>query len=148
MLSDTSHSPLYRKIEETISRNDFRSAEHLIEKHREELAQDEVQTLRTLVEQKQKANVRANRHRQRQRRWDRCLRQHPILSVLVSKGHSYRTCHSASRLDLYQSTIHECILLPFTLWCRQSTTHAVRRHHNGIDIVDCVRVLWSSFYNT
>ena len=85
MLSDTSHSPLYRKIEETISRNDFRSAEHLIEKHREELAQDEGQTLRTLVEQKQKANVRANRHRQRQRRWDRCLRQHPIHSVLVSK---------------------------------------------------------------
>lgn len=89
MSSDTSHTPIYRKIEETILRNDFRSAEHLIEKYREELTQDEIQTLQTLAEQKQKANVREDRRRQRQRRWDRCfghhLKRHPLLMVLLSK---------------------------------------------------------------
>lgn len=88
MSSNTSHAPIYRKIEETISRNDFRSAEHLIEKYREELTENEVQTLRTLSEQKQKANVRADHRRQRQRRWDYCFGhhlKHPLLMVLLSK---------------------------------------------------------------
>ena len=85
MSSDTTLASAYRKIEEAISRNDFRSAEHLIEKYREELTEGEIQTLRRLAEQKQKANVREARRRQRQRRWDRRLGRHPILSILISK---------------------------------------------------------------